>query len=208
MLSILLADDHAVVREGIKRILAQSFGSATVVEVGTGPAALQAFDRQVFDIVLLDLGLPERSGLDVLREMKARTPEARILVLSALEENEVGQRVLKSGASGFLAKESSPEELVRAIRKVMSGARYISSSLAEHLAGAVASETRAPHETLSDREYVVFQMIAGGKSVTEIARSLCLSPKTVTTYRAQILRKMNMTTNADMIRYAVKNEIV
>lgn len=208
MLKILLAEDHGVVREGIKKILNQSFGACAVTEAATGPQALAEFDKATFDIVLLDIGLPGRSGLEVLREMKSRKPDARVLVLSALAETELGRRVIKTGGAGFLAKESSAEELVRAIRKVMGGGRYISSNLAEHLAVAITARDGPAHEILSDREYEVFRMIGAGETVTQIARGLCISPKTVTTYRAQILRKMNMTNNAEIIRYALKNGIV
>jgi two-component system, NarL family, invasion response regulator UvrY len=208
MLKILLADDHAVVREGLKRLIAQHFGGCTVAEATNGHEALATFDKNAWDLVLLDIGLPGRSGLEVLREMKLRRPEVRVLIFSALAENELGQRILKSGGSGFLAKENCAEELVRAIRKVLAGGRYISANLAEHLALNLGRTAVEPHETLSDREYVVFKMIGNGSSVTEIAHSLCLSPKTITTYRAHILHKMSMSTNADMIRYAVKNHIV
>lgn len=208
MLKILFADDHAIVREGIKRLIAQNLGVCTLVEAADGQTALVEFDKQAWDIVLLDLGLPGRSGLEVLREMKLRKPATRVLVLSALAENELGRRVLKSGAAGFLAKESCAEELVRAIRKVLAGGRYISANMAEQLASEIGKEVDRPHEKLSDREYTVFKMIGCGNTITEIARNLCLSPKTISTYRAQILQKMQMTANAEMIRYAVKNGIV
>lgn len=209
MFKILLVEDHSIVREGIKRLLPLQLGPCTFHEVSTGRSALADFSLHHWDIVLLDLALPDRSGLDVLSEMKARNPEAKILVLSALSETEVGQRVLKAGANGFLAKESTAEELVRAVRRVTGGMRYISTQLAEHLVGDLSkNDIDAPHEVLSDREYLVLKALGAGKSVTQIARSLCLSPKTISTYRAHVLRKLKVKTNADLIRYVLNHRLL
>ena len=208
MLKVLLIDDHQIVREGLKKLIAQSFGAVTFGEAADGKAALTMFDKTRWDVVLLDLTLPNRDGLDLLQQMKSRTTGVPVLILSALAEKEVAHRVLKAGAAGFVPKETCSEDLVQAIRKVLAGGRYVSASLAEEIAFSFSKDKSEPHNTLSDREYLVLKMMASGNSVTDIARSLCLSPKTISTYRAHILRKLNVTTNAALIRYALKRGLV
>lgn len=208
MLRILLADDHHIVRDGMKKLIAEQLGRTTFGEAADGRAALALFDKERWDMVLLDLTLPERDGLQVLEEMKARKPQTPVLVLSALAEDEVAFRVLKAGASGFISKESTPDEITRALRKVLSGARYVSARLAEKMVMNIgAKETDKPHEKLSDREYTVLKMLGRGSTPTEIAKALCISVKTVSTYRAHILQKMQFRGNAELIRYAVQNGI-
>ena len=208
-LHILLADDHPMMRQALKKFIAARFSKVQFTEVSDGKNALTEFGKREWDLVLLDLTLPEREGLDVLQEMKARNPRVPVLVLSGQCENEMGMRVLKSGAAGFVSKASAPEEIVTAIRKALSGNRYISLKLADKIASRFGQEQPdRPHEKLSDREYTVLKMIGSGKSVTEIGEALFLSSKTISTYRARILEKMDMTTNADLVRYAVQHRII
>jgi DNA-binding NarL/FixJ family response regulator len=209
MLRVLLVDDHQIVRDSIKRLLADNFGAIAFGEASDGKAALTLFDKEPWDLVLLDMTLPQRNGLEVLQEMRTRNPKAPVLILSALSEDEVGLRVVKTGAAGFVSKETNPEEIVRAVHKAISGRRYISSRLAEKMAVKFGTDYEGkPHEQLSDREYTVLKMIGSGASVTEIGKTLCISVKTVSTYRARILEKMQLRGNAEMIRYAIRNGIV
>jgi DNA-binding NarL/FixJ family response regulator len=209
MLRILLADDHHIVRDGIKKLIAEQLGKATIGEAADGRTALTLFDKEHWDLVLLDLTLPERDGLQVLEEMKARKPQIPVLILSALAEDEVAVRVLKAGAVGFISKESPPDEIARALRKALSGTRYVSARLAEKMVMNIGTkDTSKPHEKLSDREYTVMKMLGRGDTPTEIAKALCISVKTVSTYRSHILQKMQFRGNAELIRYAVQNGIV
>jgi two-component system invasion response regulator UvrY len=209
MLRVLLADDHQIVRDGLKKLITDNLGKVVFGDAADGVAALVAFDKERWDLVLLDLTLPKRNGLQVLGEMKARKPEVPVLIVSALAEEEVGLRVLKAGAAGFVPKESDPGEIVRAIRKAITGSRYISPAMAEIMAMNLSgNEPEKPHQKLSDREYTVMKMIGSGSSPAEIAKALCISVKTVTTYRAHILQKMNLRGNAELIRYALQNGIV
>jgi len=209
MINILIVDDHSIVREGMKQILADIDDMKVAGEAANGAEALAKVQKQPFDLVLLDISMPGRSGLDVLKELKNIQPRLPVLMLSMYPEEQYAVRALRSGASGYLTKESAPDELISAIRKVCGGGRYVSVSLAENIAFTIDRKTvQAPHESLSDREYQIMCMIASGKAVKDIARELSLSVKTISTYRSRILKKMTMNTNADITRYALQNSLV
>ncbi len=209
MIRVLIADDHAVVREGLKRIVAQNADMTVAGEAGTGHEVLEFVRTRECDVVLLDLSMPGKDGLDTLKELRVDKPHLPVLVLSVYPEDQYAVRLLRAGASGYLTKESAPEELVAAIRKVSRHGRYVSASLAERLASFLdSSDDRPPHERLSDREYRVMIMIASGNTVGEVADSLCLSVKTVSTYRARALEKLNMRTNAEFAFYAMKQGLL
>ena len=209
MIKILIADDHPIVRKGLKEIIEETPGMKVVDEASNGQEVLEKVFKKDINVVLLDISMPGRSGLDILRDMKRLKPKLAVLVLSMHPEEQYAVQALKEGASGYLTKESAPDELLTALRKVSSGGKYVSSSLAEKLAYALEKDgEKPPHETLSVREYEVMCMIASGKTVNEIARELFLSPKTISTYRARILEKMRMKNNAQLVRYAIKNRLV
>ena len=209
MLRILITDDHAVVRRGLKQVLEEEFDQVVFGEAQNTREMLEHLQKKAWDVVILDITLPGRSGLEVLGELKLTHPNLPVLVLSMHPEDQYGIRVLKSGASGYMTKESAPDEIVMAIRKVLRGGKYVSPSLAERLAFNLEVNGEKPlHEALSDREYEVMLMIASGKTLTEIAQKLHLSIKTVSTYRTRILEKMKMQNNAELIRYAIKNQLV
>jgi two-component system invasion response regulator UvrY len=209
MIRALIADDHAVVRQGLKQILGDTPEMVVAGEATTGQEVLDKVRAETWDVVVLDISMPDRSGLDVLKQLRSERPKLPVLVLSMHSEDQYAVRVLKAGASGYLTKDSAPDELVKAIRKVVSGGRYVSSFLAEKLAFEIGTDSsRLPHETLSDREFQVLRLIAAGKSVTEIAAELCLSVKTVSTYRARMLEKMNLGTTAELIHYAMQNHLI
>jgi two-component system invasion response regulator UvrY len=206
---ILLTDDHAVVRRGLKQIIAEEFPRATFGEARNAQEALDLVWKENWDIVVLDITMPGRSGLEVLREIKKSKPKIPVLVLSMHPENQFAVRVLKRGASGYMTKESAPQELVGAIRKVLAGGRYVSNSLAERLATDLSSDTHKPaQELLSDREFQVLRLIASGKQVSEIAKELSLSVKTISTYRTRILEKMGLKNNAELMHYAMHHQLV
>ena len=207
-MKILLADDHAVVRHGLKQILTDAFKRATYGEARNAQEALDLVWKQDWDVVVLDITMPGRSGLDVLREIKQSKPRLPVLVLSMHPENQFAVRVLKSGASGYMTKESAPDELVGAVKKVLAGGRYVSNTLAENLAASLSVNQKAPQEKLSDREFQVLRLIASGKMVTDIARELSLSVKTISTYRSRILEKMGMKNNAELMHYAIQHRLV
>jgi DNA-binding NarL/FixJ family response regulator len=208
-LKILLADDHAVVRSGLKGILADGLERAVFGEARNTQEVLVLLGKERWDVVVLDITMPGRSGLEVIREIKKSHPKLPVLVLSVHLESQFGVRVLKLGASGYLSKESAPEELVDAIRKVLAGGRYVSAALAQTLAARLSKDTRRqPQEMLSDREHHVLCLIGSGKVVSEIAMELSLSVKTISTYRARILEKMNMKNNAQLMRYAMDHHLV
>jgi two-component system, NarL family, invasion response regulator UvrY len=209
MIRVLIADDHAVVRQGLKQILGDTPEMLVAGEATTGQEVLDKVRAETWDVVILDISMPDRSGLDILKQLRSERPKLPVLVLSMHSEDQYAMRVLKAGASGYLTKDSAPDELVKAVRKVVSGGRYVSAFLAEKLAFEIGTDSnRLPHETLSDREFQVLRGIAAGKSVTEIAAELYLSPKTVSTYRARLLQKMNLTTNAELIHYAIQNHLI
>ncbi|MEW6305520.1 MAG: response regulator transcription factor [Verrucomicrobiota bacterium] len=206
---ILITDDHAVVRQGLKQILADEFKTAVFGEAGNAQEALGLVWKEEWDIVILDITMPGRSGPEVLQDIKKARPKLPVLVLSMHPEDQFAVRVLKSGAAGYMTKESAPEELVGAVKKLLTGGRYVSASLAEKMASYLAVDVqKPPHERLSDREFQVLRMIASGKTVTQIARELALSVKTISTYRTRILEKMAMSTNAELTHYAIQNHLV
>lgn len=209
MIRILVADDHAIVREGLKQILGEVKDMTVRDEAASGQEALAKIRAGGYDVILLDISMPGRSGLEILKEIKAEFPKLAVLILSMHAEEQYAVRALRAGASGYLTKASAPDELIEAIRKVSCGRKYVSSSLAEKLAGELDIDTkRPPHEALSDREYQVMLMLASGKSVKEIADELCLSVKTISTYRARVMEKMNMKKNAELILYAIQNRLI
>jgi two-component system invasion response regulator UvrY len=209
MINILVADDHAVVRKGIVQIISADPGMAVVGEAQDGNELLERAKAVAADVVILDITMPNKNGLDVLKELRRARPKLPILVLSVHPEDQYAVRVLKAGAAGYMTKESAPEELIEAIRKVHQGGRYVSSSLAEKLALYLHADNEKPlHARLSDREYQVLCLIAQGKTVSEIAEEISLSVKTVSTYRVRLLEKMRMNTNSDLTRYALQNQLV
>jgi two-component system, NarL family, invasion response regulator UvrY len=208
-LKILLADDHAVVRLGLKQILAEEFPRAVFGEARNTQEALMLLMKENWDVVVLDITMPGRSGLEVLREIKKSRPNLPVLVLSMHPESQFAVRVFTQGASGYITKESAPEELAGAIKKVLAGGRYVSAALAQALAVRLSGDSHKPaQELLSDREFHVLCLIASGKIVSQIARELSLSVKTISTYRARILEKMGMRNNAELMRYAMEHRLV
>lgn len=206
MIRILIADDHFIVREGLKQIVSDVPDMIVVDEANDGQEALKKALAGSFDIIILDISMPLKGGLDVLQELKQQKPDANVLVLSVHPEEHYAMRVLKAGASGYLTKESAPDELVMAIRRISQGRKYITNSLAEKLAGVVERPTDVPlHSTLSEREFRVMVMIASGHSIKQISEELFLSIKTVSTYRTRILKKMNFKNNSELIRYSIEH---
>jgi len=209
MIRVAIADDHPVVRHGIKRILEEEADMAVVAEAANGQELLQKIEQSPCDCVLLDIGMPGRDGLDTLTYLRRSYPKVPVLILSVYPEDQFGPRVLKSGAAGYMNKETACDELVKAIRKVCAGGKYVSPTLAEKIASDLAADNNLPpHERLSDREYQVMRLIGSGKTVGQIARELCLSEKTISTHRARILEKMEMKTNAQLTYYAIHNDLV
>jgi two-component system invasion response regulator UvrY len=205
----MVADDHAIVREGLKQILAETPDIVVGGEAGNAQEVLEHVRNDEWDLVLLDIAMPGRGGLDILKQLRGERPELPILMLSMYPEEQYAVRALKAGACGYLTKASAPEELIAAIRKVSQGRRYVSSSLAERLAVYLETDADKPvHELLSDREYQIMVMIASGKTVTQIADELSLSVKTISTHRARTLKKLGMNNNAEITYYAVKHDLV
>ena len=208
-MKVLVADDHAVVREGLKRILNQDQGIQVVAEAEDGSAALDRAREVDFDVVVLDMSMPGRGGLETLQELKRLWPSLGVLVLSMHPEDQYAVRVLREGADGYLSKESAAEELISALRKIHGGGKYVSPSLAERLAHTVERGFAGPpHEQLSTREFQVMVLIAQGRTVSEIGDELHLSVKTISTYRSRILEKMGMRNNAELMHYAIEEGIV
>ena len=209
MIRILVVDDHPIIRKGLKQIIEETYDLIVEEEASNGYEVLEKIQKKNFDVIILDLAIPGINGLDVLKQLKKIKPELPVLILSMYPEEQYAVRVLKAGASGYLTKESAPEELVKAIRKVKNGGKYISSSLAEKLAFNISVDSnKMVHELLSDREFQVMCMIASGKTVSEIADELSLSVKTVSTYRYRILDKMNLNNNAELTHYAFENNLI
>jgi two-component system invasion response regulator UvrY len=209
MIQILIVDDHAILRRGLQEILEREFRDVSIGGAGTAEEALTQLDSENWDLVILDITMPGRSGVDVLRTLKAWRPKLPVLVLSMHPEDQYGKRVLKAGASGYMNKESAPEELIKAVRKLLSGGRYVSPTLAETLAVDLGRDDERPaHERLSDREFEVLRKMASGKTIGQIARELHLSVPTVSTYRARILEKMGLSNTAELIRYALNHRLV
>ena len=209
MLRVLIADDHEIVRKGLGKVLVETLQPIKVDEAGNGQEALSKILRSGYDLVVLDLKMPGKSGLDVLKEIKQHRPKLPVLILSMHPEEQFAIRAIRAGAAGYLTKECAEDELVLAIRKALKGERYISGSLAQILAGELDSDSEKPlHEVLSDREYQVMLMIASGKPVGAIAEELCLSVKTISSYRTNILLKTRMKNNAEITHYAIQNKLV
>ena len=206
---ILIADDHPIVRAGFKQVLSDTPDLVVAVDAGNGQVVLEYLKKKKYDVVLLDISMPGKNGLEILKELKTDYPKLPVLILSIYPEEQYAIRALRAGASGYLTKASAPNELISAIRKISAGGRYISASLAEKLATYLnADMTKSPHETLSDREHQVMRLIASGKTVSEIAENLNLSVKTISTYRSHVLEKMKMKNNAEITLYAVQNKLV
>ena len=209
MIQVLIADDHAILRRGLKEILMRELEGAVCGEAKDATETLSSIEQRDWDLVILDITMPGRSGLEVLRDLKTARPKLPVLVLSMHPEDQYARRLLKAGASGYMNKEGVPEDLVKAVRKVLAGGRYVSPALAEQLAADLSHDGGQPiHEVLSDREFEVLRMLAAGKTVSQIAEELHLGVTTVSTYRARILEKMNMTTTAELMHYALYNRLI
>ena len=205
----LIADDHAIVRKGLVQLLREEFPSAEIAEVANSNEVLLAVNESKWNVILMDISMPKRNGIETIKQIRSDGVDTPVLVLSMHPEDQYAVRVLKAGASGFLNKESAPEELLIAIHKVLSGRKYISSSVAEKLAESVdEGREKSPHELLSDREMQVLQRIASGKTVSEIAEEISLSVNTISTYRTRILDKLSLGNNAELTRYAFDNNLV
>jgi DNA-binding NarL/FixJ family response regulator len=209
VIRVLIADDHPLVRAGFRQFLEED---STITEIGEASSGRETLDRMreaEWDLVVLDISMPDRSGIDILHHLRASYPKTRVLILSGFPERQYAVNVLRAGASGFLSKEAAPEELLRAMRTVMAGRRYVSPGLAELLASDLGGDSEQPlHSSLSTREFQILCKLASGRSVSEIGKELCLSVKTVSTYRTRILGKMNLATNADLTSYALKNGLI
>jgi two-component system, NarL family, invasion response regulator UvrY len=209
MSNILIVDDHAVVRAGLRQFLLEDPSIQEVQEAATGEQALDTLRAGRWDLVILDINMPGRNGIDILKHIVASSPDTKILILSGYPENQYAVNVLRAGASGYLPKESAPEELLKAVRCILQGKRYVSASLAEMLVSDLDSNRDQPaHSGLSQREFQIFFKLATGASVSEIANELCLSVKTVSTYRSRVLEKMAFRTNADITSYALRNGLI
>ncbi|RJG05983.1 DNA-binding response regulator [Noviherbaspirillum cavernae] len=208
-IQILIADDHAIVREGLKQILADTRDIVVAGHADNGSDAIKLVRNSDCDVLLLDISMPDRSGIEVLKQIKKESPRLAVLMLSMHREDQYAIRSLKAGAAGYLNKQSAPDQLVDAIRQVASGRKYISSALAQELANQLGDDRNVPpHETLSDREYQTLIMIASGKTVGDIAYELSLSVKTISMYRSRLLQKMKLRHNAELTHYAIKNQLV
>ncbi len=206
---ILIADDHPIVREGYKKILTSQPDMDVTGEAGNGQEVLDLIQKKDFELILLDISMPGRSGLEILKELRSRKPHLPDMILSIYPEEQYAVRAFRDGASGYLTKASTPKELISAIRKVSQGGRYVTEALAEKLTYFLHGDAdKVPHEKLSDREYQVMLLIASGKTVTQIADELCLSVKTISTYRRHILETMQFTTNAEITMYAIQNKLL
>lgn len=209
MLRILIADDHTVVRKGLRQILLEEFANAEIDEVPDAEELIKKVMAEKWDVIVSDLSMPGRSGLDALQQIKISFPDLPVLILSIHPEEQYALRALKSGASGYLSKDTAPDELVKAVKKVLLGKKYISQSIAEKLADTFSADSsKYPHESLSDREFDVMKLLANGKSVSEIAEMLSLSVTTVSTYRARVMTKMNLRSNSDLTKYALENKLI
>lgn len=209
MISVLIVDDHQLIREGLKKILQRQKDMRIAGEARDYFEMQECLRQQSVDCVILDITMPGKNGLEILKELKIRHPSIRTIILSMHPEERFAVRSIKAGASGYLNKEAAATEMIHAIRKVMTGGKYISQTLAEKLANEISHGAKtAPHETLSDREFEVARLIASGKSTSEIAQALSLSANTIATYRARILEKMGLETNAELIRYALEHHLV
>jgi DNA-binding NarL/FixJ family response regulator len=209
MLKILIADDHTVVRKGLKQILLDEFPNAKIEEVPDAEGLIKKVMQGKWDVVVSDLSMPGRSGLDALQQIKLSNPDLPVLILSIHPEEQYALRALKAGAAGYLSKDTAPDELVKAVQKVLLGKKYISQSIAEKLANTLSAKTdKFLHENLSNREFDVMKLLANGKSVSDIAEILSLSVTTVSTYRARVMTKMNLRSNSDLTKYAIENKLI
>ncbi|PWF42664.1 response regulator [Massilia glaciei] len=206
---VFIADDHAIVREGLKQILAESRDMIVAGEADNGLDAIRLFRSAECHVMLLDISMPDRNGIDVLKQVRKENPDIAVLMLSMHREDQYAIRSLKAGAAGYLTKQSAPRELVTAIRQVAAGQKYVSAALAQELAAHIGEDRdAAPHDTLSDREYQTLIMIASGKTVGDIAEELSLSVKTISEYRARLLVKMKLRNNSELTHYAIKNQLI
>lgn len=209
MTRILVADDHAVVRKGLVQIISEAMDLEVAAEASNGSEVIELMRRDEFDVVVLDINMPDKGGFETLQHLAAEFPDVPVLVLSMYSEEQYAVRVLRAGASGYLTKESAPDQLVTAIRRVAGGNRYVSAAAADVLVKLLDGDPdKLPHELLSNREFQVMVQLAGGKSVTEISELLSLSVKTVSTYRSRVLGKMKMSSNAELARYALENDLI
>jgi len=207
---ILIADDHAIVRKGIRQLLLEEYPSATIEEVGDSENLISKTNTENWDVVICDLDMPGRSGLDAMQQIKAMHPKLPVLIMSIYPEEQYARRLLKAGAAGYLSKDAATEDLTKAVRQVMQGRKYISPAVAQMIVDDIGQDRAdsPSHESLSNREFEIFKLIASGKSVSEIADKLSLSSATISTHRARILAKMNLRTNADLTRYALENKLI
>lgn len=206
MIRVMIADDHAVVRRGLRQILSETEDIQVVGEAGNADEVRSKAQELRWDVLVLDMNMPGGSSFELLQDIRSHDPKAKVLVLTMFQEEQYGVRCIRAGASGFLSKESAPEKLLEAVRKLAQGGKYVSVELAEALASAVAGELDGnPHDRLSNRELEVFRRLATGRTVSQIAEELSLSVKTVSTHRTRILKKMGMATNAELMHYALKN---
>jgi len=209
MARILVADDHAMIRAGLRQWLEQDRSVDAIAEASTGAETLQQLRDGHWDLVILDINMPDRSGIDILRHIRSGHPDTRVLVISGFSEKQYAINVLRAGAAGYLAKDQAPEEFMRAVHTVLAGRRFVSAALSEMLVSALDEPTEQPlHASLSQREFQILCKLAVGRSVSEIAQELFISVKTVSTYRARVLEKMKLTTNADLTTYALRNGLV
>jgi two-component system, NarL family, invasion response regulator UvrY len=209
MASVLIADDHAMIRAGLRQWLEQDRSVDAIDEASTGAETLQQLRQRQWDLVILDINMPDRSGIDILRHIRSGHPDTRVLVISGFSEKQYAINVLRAGAAGYLAKDQAPEEFMRAVHTVLAGRRFVSAALSEMLVSALDEPTEQPlHASLSQREFQILCKLAVGRSVSEIAQELFISVKTVSTYRARVLEKMKLTTNADLTTYALRNGLV
>jgi two-component system, NarL family, invasion response regulator UvrY len=208
-LKIGIADDHDIVRQGLKQIISDTDNMVVMGEASNGQELIEMVRKKPFDVLLLDISMPGRSGIEILKQLKIEKPNLPVLMLSMHPEDQYAIRALKAGASGYISKDTASDVLIDAIRKAAEGRKYISPSLAEKLAGTITHDVdEKPHETLSDREFQILVMLARGKSVSDIGRELFLNVKTISTYRRRILDKMNLKNNAELTHYAIENELV
>ena len=210
MARVLIADDHAVVRAGLRQLLGSDHAISEIGEAGTGQQTLDRLRDGPWDLLILDISMPDRSGLDILKHVRSGFPDTRVLILSGFPERQYGINVLRAGAHGFLGKESAAEELTKAVHSILAGRRYLSATMSELLISEIdGGDTGKPiHQQLSEREFQIFCKLASGVSVSEIARELCLSVKTVSTYRSRVLEKLSFKTNADITSYALRNGLI
>lgn len=206
MMKFLIADDHAIVRKGLAQLLIEEFSGAEIMEVSNSNEVFNEVSKQIWDVILLDISMPGRNGIDILKQIRASGIKAPVLMLSMHPEEQYAVRALKAGASGFLNKETAPEELLSAVHRVLSGRKYITSNVAEKLAETIGD--KPAHELLSDREMQVFQLIASGKTVSEIAIEISLSVNTISTYRTRILEKFKLNNNSELTHYALTNHLI